>query len=117
VAVRAAGVNPVDVGNRADWTWAGLTAPCILGYDIAGVVESTGPEVSGLAPGNRVLAMTHFRDGAGALVLTILPPGRSAKTSRWYRSGPRRRMRVARNEHEGAVRREHVEWGLPAGDR
>ncbi len=65
VAVRAAGVNPVDAGNRADGTWAGLTAPCILGYDIAGIVESTGPGVTGLAPGDRVMAMTHFRDGAG----------------------------------------------------
>jgi hypothetical protein len=65
VAVRAAGVNPVDAGNRADGTWAGLSAPCILGYDIAGIVESTGPGVAGLAPGDRVMAMTHFRDGAG----------------------------------------------------
>ena len=36
VAVRAAGVNPVDAGNRADGGWAGLKVPCILGYDIAG---------------------------------------------------------------------------------
>jgi NADPH:quinone reductase len=43
VAVRAAGVNPVDAGNRADGSWAGLTVPCILGYDIAGVVESVSP--------------------------------------------------------------------------
>jgi NADPH:quinone reductase len=65
VAVRAAGVNPVDVGNRADGSWAGLTAPCILGYDIAGVVESVGPGGHGFAPGDRVMAMTHFPDGAG----------------------------------------------------
>ena len=65
VAVHAAGVNPVDAGNRADGTWAGLTAPCILGYDIAGLVQSTGPGVTRLAPGDRVMAMTHFRDGAG----------------------------------------------------
>jgi NADPH:quinone reductase-like Zn-dependent oxidoreductase len=65
VAVRAAGVNPVDAGNRADGSWAGLTTPCILGYDIAGVVESTGPGVDGLTPGDRVMAMTHFPDGAG----------------------------------------------------
>ena len=37
VAVRAAGVNPVDAGNRADGMWAGLRVPCILGYDIAGI--------------------------------------------------------------------------------
>jgi NADPH2:quinone reductase len=65
VAVHAAGVNPVDAGNRADGSWAGLRVPCILGYDIAGVIDSMGPGVTGLAPGDRVMAMTHFPDGAG----------------------------------------------------
>ena len=65
VAVHAAGVNPVDAGNRADGRWAGLRVPCILGYDIAGVIDSVGPGVTGLAPGDRVMAMTHFPDGAG----------------------------------------------------
>jgi NADPH2:quinone reductase len=65
VAVQAAGVNPVDAENRADGSWAGLTAPCILGYDIAGVIESLGSGVTGLAVGDRVMAMTHFPDGAG----------------------------------------------------
>ncbi len=65
VAVHAAGVNPVDAGNRADGSWAGLHAPCILGYDIAGVVDRVGPGVTEFRPGDRVLAMTHFRDGAG----------------------------------------------------
>ena len=65
ISVRAAGVNPVDAGNRADGSWAGLRPPCILGYDIAGVVESLGPGVSGPRPGQRVMAMTHFPEGAG----------------------------------------------------
>jgi NADPH2:quinone reductase len=65
VAVHAAGVNPVDAGNRADGGWAGLAVPFIHGYDIAGVVESLGPGVSGMAAGDRVMAMTHFPDGAG----------------------------------------------------
>ena len=65
VAVHAAGVNPVDAGNRADGRWAGLRTPCILGYDVAGIIESVGSGVTGLAPGDRVMAMTHFPDGAG----------------------------------------------------
>jgi NADPH2:quinone reductase len=65
ISVRAAGVNPVDAGNRADGSWAGLQTPCILGYDIAGVVESLGPGVTDPRPGQRVMAMTHFPDGAG----------------------------------------------------
>lgn len=65
IAVQAAGVNPVDAGNRADGSWAGLSVPCVLGYDIAGIINAVGPGVSGLAPGDRVMAMTHFPDGAG----------------------------------------------------
>jgi NADPH:quinone reductase-like Zn-dependent oxidoreductase len=65
VAVQAAGVNPVDAGNRADGSWAGLRVPCILGYDIAGVIDGVGPGVTSLAPGDRVMAMTHFPDGGG----------------------------------------------------
>src|SRR5436305_9943783 len=65
VAVRSAGINPVDAGNRADGRWAGLRVPCTLGYDVAGVIDGVGPGVTGLAPGDRVMAMTHFPDGAG----------------------------------------------------
>ena len=72
IRVRAAGINPVDAGNRADGSWAGLRVPCILGYDVAGDVESLGPGVSGLRVGDRVMAMTHFPDGAsGYAELTV----------------------------------------------
>jgi NADPH2:quinone reductase len=65
IAVHAAGINPVDAGNRADGAWAGLNVPCIVGYDVAGVIDSVGSGISGLVPGDRVMAMTHFPDGAG----------------------------------------------------
>jgi len=44
--------------------------PYVPGYDVAGVVDSLGPGVPGEAPGgvrpgDRVIAMTHFPDGAG----------------------------------------------------
>jgi NADPH:quinone reductase len=79
VAVHAAGVNPVDAGNRADGSWAGLRAPCVLGYDIAGVVDQTGPGVTGFRPGDRVMAMTHFPDGAGGYAeLAVVDAGLAA---------------------------------------
>src|SRR5436190_21873181 len=79
IAVHAAGVNPVDAGNRADGRWAGLAVPCILGYDVAGVIDSVGAGVSGLAPGDRVMAMTHFPDGAGGYAeLAVVDAGLAA---------------------------------------
>jgi NADPH2:quinone reductase len=65
IAVHAAGVNPVDIGNRQDGSWAGLCAPCVLGYDVAGVIDQVGPGTTDLSRGDRVMAMTRFRDGAG----------------------------------------------------
>jgi NADPH:quinone reductase-like Zn-dependent oxidoreductase len=82
IVVHAAGVNPVDAGNRADGRWAGLRVPCILGYDVAGVVDSVGEGVSGLAPGDRVMAMTHFPDGAGGYAeLAVIDAGLAAPIS------------------------------------
>lgn len=65
VAVYAAGTNPVDAGNRDDGGWAGLKAPCILGYEIAGLVDMVGPDVHGLEVGDRVMAFLSFPSGAG----------------------------------------------------
>ncbi|MCI0689095.1 MAG: NADP-dependent oxidoreductase, partial [Sporichthyaceae bacterium] len=65
VAVYAAGTNPVDTGNRADGSWAGLRTPCILGYEVAGVVDMVGPEVHGVLEGDRVMAFLSFPSGAG----------------------------------------------------
>jgi NADPH2:quinone reductase len=42
VTVEAAGVNPVDAGNRADPSWAGLTPPYVVGYELAGTIEAAG---------------------------------------------------------------------------
>ncbi len=82
IAVHAAGVNPVDAGNRADGRWAGVRVPCILGYDVAGVIDSVGPGVSGLVPGDRVMAMTHFPDGAGGYAeLAVIDAGLAAPIS------------------------------------
>jgi NADPH:quinone reductase-like Zn-dependent oxidoreductase len=82
IVVHAAGVNPVDAGNRADGQWAGLRVPCVLGYDVAGVIDSVGEGVSGLAPGDRVMAMTHFPDGAGGYAeLAVVDAGLAAPIS------------------------------------
>ncbi|MEU7864483.1 NADP-dependent oxidoreductase [Nonomuraea sp. NPDC049141] len=65
IAVHAAGTNPVDAGNRSDGTWAGLAPGCILGYEVAGVVDQVGLGVREVRIGDRVMAMTSFPGGGG----------------------------------------------------
>ncbi len=58
VRLRAAGINPVDYKLRAHGTF-GSVLPAVLGWDGAGVVESTGPAVTRVSPGDEV----YFCDG------------------------------------------------------
>lgn len=60
VEVVAAGVNPVDAGNCADGSWAGISLPFVPGSDSSGVVRAAGPGVRGFAVGDAVFAMTDF---------------------------------------------------------
>ncbi|MER7754532.1 NADP-dependent oxidoreductase [Kitasatospora sp. NPDC097643] len=58
VAVRTVGVNPLDHKVRSG-AMAGMfpvTFPAVTGYELAGVVEEVGPDVTGLAPGDEVFA-------------------------------------------------------------
>jgi len=65
VAVKAAGVNPVDTYIRAG-TYAKKPAlPYTPGFDAAGIVESVGPEVRRFKPGDRVY-INHNVSGAYA---------------------------------------------------
>ncbi|MFE7932064.1 NADP-dependent oxidoreductase [Streptomyces sp. NPDC057456] len=58
VAVRAAGVNPVDWKQRTGYRRPGESGerafPSVLGNEVAGVVEETGEAVTGFAPGDEV---------------------------------------------------------------
>jgi NADPH2:quinone reductase len=53
VRVEAVSVNPVDTKLRAPKPQVEAT-PRVLGFDAAGVVEATGAQVKGFAPGHRV---------------------------------------------------------------
>ena len=61
VRVEAAGVNPVDAANRADPTWAAIEPPYVVGYELAGGVESLGEGVSSVAVGDRVWGLLPVR--------------------------------------------------------
>jgi NADPH:quinone reductase-like Zn-dependent oxidoreductase len=61
VRVEASGVNPVDASNRADPTWAAIEPPYVVGYELAGVVDSLGEGVSAVAVGDRVWGLLPVR--------------------------------------------------------
>jgi NADPH:quinone reductase-like Zn-dependent oxidoreductase len=67
VAVRAAGVNPVDWKiRRGDLRrFLRLNFPYIPGGDVAGEVVTTGPGVTQFKPGDRVVAFVDLARGGG----------------------------------------------------
>lgn len=76
VRVRATTVNPVDLGTRegvfADMA-PHLTLPFVLGWDVAGVVDSVGDGVQGWDVGARVAAMVPwFEAGAGTYAESVV---------------------------------------------
>jgi NADPH:quinone reductase-like Zn-dependent oxidoreductase len=60
IAVKAAGVNFADTLARVGLYPDAPKPPCILGYEVAGQVESVGDGVSGIAVGDRVVGGTRF---------------------------------------------------------
>ena len=66
VRVRAASVNPLDWKIRAGrlGLLAGRKFPKRSGFDFSGVVESCGPEVAGVKPGDEVFGETNPLDAS-----------------------------------------------------
>jgi NADPH:quinone reductase len=60
IAVEAVGVNPVDAGNRADPSWAGVNPPYVVGYELAGRIQAAGDE-AGWRPGELVWGLLPVR--------------------------------------------------------
>ncbi|MFA9399991.1 MAG: zinc-binding dehydrogenase [Acidobacteriota bacterium] len=60
VAVSAAGVNFAELLARKGLYPDAPDTPCVLGYEFAGVVESVGQGVDGIATGDRVFGPTMF---------------------------------------------------------
>ncbi len=76
IAVRAAGINFADTMARVGLYPDAPKTPCVLGYEVAGEVESVGAGVEGFAPGDRVMAGTRFGGQAELVVVSadqVLP--------------------------------------------
>ncbi|HEX2392879.1 MAG TPA: zinc-binding dehydrogenase [Solirubrobacterales bacterium] len=70
IAVRAAGINFADTMARVGLYPDAPKPPCVLGYEVAGEVESVGEGVSEFSPGDRVMAGTRF---GGQAELVVVP--------------------------------------------
>jgi NADPH:quinone reductase-like Zn-dependent oxidoreductase len=64
VRVIAAAVNPVDTYVRQG-KFSKSTGPIIIGYDIAGIVEKTGPDAKRFKPGDQVYCYLSVMRGGG----------------------------------------------------
>lgn len=60
VEVKAAGVNFADVMARLGFYPDAPKTPCVVGYEVAGVVAELGEGVTGVALGDRVVGGTRF---------------------------------------------------------
>jgi NADPH:quinone reductase-like Zn-dependent oxidoreductase len=69
IAVKAAGINFADTMARVGLYPDAPKPPCVMGYEVAGEVESLGEGVSGFAVGDRVMAGTRF--GGQAELVTV----------------------------------------------
>jgi NADPH2:quinone reductase len=73
IKVHAVGVNPADTKWRSGMmqSFSPKTLPLVVGYDIAGVVDAIGPDVTGFAQGDRVFtALTMTMGGYAEYVLS-----------------------------------------------
>ncbi|WP_433381543.1 synaptic vesicle VAT-1 family membrane protein [Actinoplanes sp. CA-142083] len=60
ISVRAAGLNFAEVMARQGLYPDAPKLPCVVGYEVAGVVDALGEGATGLEVGQRVLALVRF---------------------------------------------------------
>ena len=71
VRVRASGVNFADIMARMGLYPDAPPMPCVVGYEVAGEIDALGDGVGGLAPGERVLALTRFGGYSDSVIVPV----------------------------------------------
>ena len=71
IRVRAAGLNFADVLARVGLYPDAPKPPAVMGYEVAGEIESVGPASDGFQPGERVMAGTRFNGFAELVTADI----------------------------------------------
>lgn len=70
IRVKAAGLNFADILARQGLYPDGPKKPCVMGYEVAGIVEAVGDEVERTQIGKAIVAMTRF---GGQAELVVAP--------------------------------------------
>ena len=60
IRVRAAGINFADLMARLGMYPDAPPLPCVVGYEVSGLIDAVGPDVTGFAVGDRVMGMPRF---------------------------------------------------------
>lgn len=69
IRIRAAGVNFSDVLSRLGLYPDAPKPPMVVGYEVAGHLDAVGSGVTGMAAGDRVMALTRFGGYADVVVV------------------------------------------------
>ncbi|MCA9587021.1 MAG: alcohol dehydrogenase catalytic domain-containing protein, partial [Myxococcales bacterium] len=70
VRVKAAGINFADLMARVGLYPDAPKIPCVVGYEVSGVIDQVGEGVSTFAEGDRVFAMPKFGGYTDTLVIS-----------------------------------------------
>jgi NADPH:quinone reductase-like Zn-dependent oxidoreductase len=87
VRVRATGVQPFDTGLRRGGSGFPVTFPQQIGNEYAGVVDATGPDVTGLAVGDEVLGWVFLAGLADYVVVDASAAVAKPPTMPWEVAG------------------------------
>src|SRR6266508_2810095 len=71
IRVKAAGLNFADILARQGLYPDGPPKPCVMGYEVSGIVESAGDEGDESFVGKPVIAMTRFGGQAELVVAPV----------------------------------------------
>jgi synaptic vesicle membrane protein VAT-1 len=69
IRIKASGVNFADILARQGLYPDAPKVPCVVGYEVSGLVDSVGPGVDGFWVGKDVVAMTRFRGYADVVIV------------------------------------------------
>ncbi|MGZ3425964.1 MAG: alcohol dehydrogenase catalytic domain-containing protein, partial [Polyangia bacterium] len=69
IRVKAAGINFADLMARLGLYPDAPKIPCVVGYEVSGVIDELGPGATGFSVGDRVFGMTRFGGYSDTVVM------------------------------------------------